>query len=543
MSILHLLRSTVVIAIFCCSWAVPVAAMPAVHGSASISSSMAWTHPRYEIGSPRLRTLYVDYDHGDDAARGTSPDRAFRTLGAAWRSIPMHATLTTGYQILLAPGDYPESALPTYWESRYGTYQAPILVRPAAAAHSVRLHGYLNIYDTRYLYLIGVNIVTDRGYGGGGNVVHLEKADHILLRDCVLDGFDGKVSQPQETLKANQSRYLFVENSDISGAFWFALDTMAVEYGHITGSRIHRAGDDCLLLKGGSASFVVADDEIYDCGVVGISAGEGSGMEFLVAPWIRFDAYNMLFVNNIVHDTRNAGLAARGAFNAAFVGNAFYRIGTDYNNGGPLMLFAFGARGCDGHLADCRRNYALGAWGSQNAGDEQEIIPNRNVYVYDNLVINPPPIRTHYSHITVFGARKPPSGLHLPSPILADDNLQIKGNVIWNGPADLEIGPEESDQGCQPANRTCNVGQLRADNRWNVAQPKLVDPSHGDMHVRIGTLPATPVSVVVPEFPANDPLGAGLPADSFLSSNTIRVDRDGQPRVPGGAPGAYATER
>ncbi len=516
---------------------------PAAPAAAAASPADIWATPYYATGTPHLRTLYVDYRHGDDAHDGASPRSALRTLDAAWRSIPEHTPLAEGYRILLAPGDYPESALPVYWESRYGTYQAPIVIQPAAAAHSVRLHGYLNIYDTRYLYLIGLDIVTDRNYGGGGNVIHFEKADHVLIRNCRLDGFDGKTSQPQETLKVNQSRYLFVEDSDIGGAFWFGIDTMAVEYGHITHSKVHRAGDDCLLLKGGSASFLVDGNEVYDCGVVGLAAGEGSGIEFLVAPWLHYDSYNTVFVNNIVHDTQNAGLAARGAFNAAFVGNTLYRIGTNRSIGGPLLLFALGMRGCDGHLADCRRNYALGAWGSEAAGDEQEIIPNRNVYVYDNLIFNPPPVQTQYSHLTVFGPRPAPRGLHLPATLRSDDNLQLRGNVVWNGPASLELGPEESDQGCQASNPTCNLTQLRADNLWNQAEPRLANLSGGDLHVIAGSLPISATAVTVPEFPATDPAGAGLPADGAISPNVEPLDLAGQPRVPGAAPGAYATPR
>ncbi len=541
MRLIRILRCTLIVALCVSQPATHAGASRAGLSRATASGDRSWASPRYDMGSPHLRPLFVDYRHGSDAADGSAPDRALRTLDAAWRALPSHATLKTGYRILLAPGDYPESALPTYWQSRYGTFSAPIVVQAAAGAHSVRLHGYLNIYDTRYLYLIGLDVLTDRGYGGGGDVIHLEKTDHILIRDCTLNGFDGTKNQPQETLKANQSRYLFVEDSDIGGAYWFAVDTMAVQYGHITGSRVHRAGDDCMVLKGGSTSFLVDDDEIFDCAEVGMSAGEGSGLEFLVRPWFRFEAYNMVFVNDIVHDTSNAGLAARGAFDVAFVGNTLYRVGTDQHAGSALMLFAFGMRGC-GHPEVCRANSAQGAWGSAVAGDGLEVIPNRNVYVYDNLVVNPPPARTMYSQIAVAGPAKPPAGLHLPPVVHADDDLRLQGNVIWNGPADLELGPEEPDQGCRPANSTCNPAQLRADNAWNAARPGFVDATAGDFHVRAGTLPAGASTVPVPEFPAGDRAGAGLPSESFVSADAIGVDRDGHARKAGMAPGAYVVQ-
>ena len=92
--------------------------------------------------------------------------------------------MKVGYRILLVAGDYSENNLPPsgWMASRYGTYQFPIMVQAADGAHSVHLHGYLNVYDCHYLYLVNLDFVTDPGYGGGGDVVHIGSSDHILIR-------------------------------------------------------------------------------------------------------------------------------------------------------------------------------------------------------------------------------------------------------------------------------------------------------------------------------------------------------------------------
>ena len=68
----------------------------------------------------------------------------------------------------MVAGEYTESALPNYMESRYGTYRFPIIIQAADGPLTTRFHGYLNIYDTRYLYLIGLNLVTDPGFRDPG---------------------------------------------------------------------------------------------------------------------------------------------------------------------------------------------------------------------------------------------------------------------------------------------------------------------------------------------------------------------------------------
>ena len=340
----------------------------------------------YDVGSPTLQDIWVDPVQGNDGHSGATRALAVRTLAEAWNRIPMGSTLTTtGYRILMVAGDYAESGLPNYMESRYGTYPFPVIIQAADGFLTTHLHGYLNIYDSRYLYLVGLDLVTDPGYGGGGNVIHIERGDHILIRSCRLNGFDGAENQPQETLKVNQSQYLYVESSDISGAFWFALDYVAVQYGHIRGNRIHNSGDDGVVLKGGTAYLQIEANEVFDCGVIGLAAGQGTGFEYMVSPWIHYEAYDLKFINNIIHDTQNAGMAVRGGYNILMAYNTLYRIGINSGVGAPLLLVSPGSRGCDGDATACQARHNLGGWGPMAVGSSGEMIPNRNVYINNNV--------------------------------------------------------------------------------------------------------------------------------------------------------------
>jgi hypothetical protein len=497
--------------------------------------------PGYDIGIPTLRDEWVDPSGGNDGNSGNSRAQALRSVAEAWNRVPAGITLTVGYRILLVAGDYPESNLPPsgWMASRIGSYQFPIILQAADGAHSARLHGYVNIYDCHYFYLLNLDFMTDLGYGGGGDVVHVASSDHILIRGSKLDGFDGHVRAPQETLKVNQAQFVYVEDSEIAGAFWFPLDFVAVQYGDILNNIIHNSGDDCTVLKGGTAYFRIEGNEIYDCTVIGFSAGQGTGFEYMVSPWLHYEAYDLKFVNNVVHDTQNAGMAVLGGYNILMAYNTLYRIGIDNTVGAALLLVGRGSRGCDGNAAACRSRRDAGGWGPVSVGDGGEWIPNRNVYVYSNIFYNPAPARTMWSHFGIFGPTNPPAYASVPSPSLADDDLRIRGNIVWNGPPGLPLGAGDNDQGCQASNPTCNPRQLVADNTINVLEPGLLDPAHGNFRPCLGSTTFLVATYATPNFSWDDaPTSPRVPPGNL--SNSVLIDRDGNTRASTGPPGAYA---
>ncbi|NBT13734.1 MAG: right-handed parallel beta-helix repeat-containing protein [Planctomycetia bacterium] len=442
--------------------------------------------PAYDVGMPALADIWVDPTAGDDARGGGSRAEAVRTLTEAWRRVPVGVPLAHGVRINLVAGTYSAAAVPNYWENRVGTQAAPIIVRAADGAGTARLPG-VNVYGCRFLYFDGLEISA-----GGGDVLHFEACSQILVRNTTVRG-TGTIATyavPQEALKANQCQYVYIENCDISGAWDNAIDFVAVQYGHVVGSRIHRAGDWAMYAKGGSASLTIAGNEFFDAGTGGFTAGQGTGFEFMTAPWLRYEAHDITFTDNVIHDTQGAGIGVNGGTNIVMANNTMYRVGSRSH----VIEVGFGLRSCDGDRAKCTAYLAQGGWGTNVPGRE-EPIPNHHVVIRDNIVLNPDGYRSQWQHFAVATSRTPSAGSNIPAPARADDGLQIYGNVIWNGAVGHALGIE------QPV----LSADVSARNAINTARPVLVDPARGDYRVVTGDAPTPPPGAPPTPAPAPAP--------------------------------------
>ena len=484
----------------------------------------------YPIGAPTLTDLWVDPVNGNDSASGVDRTQALRTITAAWQRIPRGAPLTeTGYRIQLVAGDYPESSFPEYWEDRHGTAQFPIILQAADGPRTARLLADLNLYNLRYLYLLDLHIQHTN------DVLHCERCDHLLIRNSALIG---SRAASHENVKINQSQFVYLEGNDIDGAEQNAVDFVAVQYGHLLHNRIHNADDWCIYLKGGSAHFRLEGNEIYDCGTGGLTAGEGSGFEYMVAPWLHYEAYDLKIINNVIHDTTGAGFGVNGGYNILFAYNTLYRVGQRSH----LLEFVFGGRTCDGDQAlagRCAEHLAASGWGTTTVGADGQTIPNRNVYVYNNIIYNPPGYQSQWQHLTVAGPRPPAANSNIPSPAHTDDNLVLRGNVIWNGPTDHALGLGD-ESGCHPSNPTCNATQLAADNLINSLEPQLRNPAQGDFRPAVNSNLTGVTTYSLPTFPAWDSF-TPVVAPGLLT-NTAATDRNGITRPDSGLPGAYVAD-
>lgn len=481
----------------------------------------------YPIGTPTLTDLWVDPVNGQDDASGADRAQALRSISAAWQRIPRGVTLNeTGYRIQLVAGDYPESSFPEYWEDRHGTAQFPIIMQSADGSRTARLLADLNLYNLAYFYLLDLHIQHS------SDVLHCEQCDHLLIRNSALIG---SRAASHENVKVNQSQHIYLESNDIDGAEQNAIDFVAVQFGHIRDNRIHNAEDWCSYLKGGSAHFLVEGNEIYDCGTGGFTAGEGSGFEYMVSPWLHYEAYDLKVINNVIHDTAGAGFGVNGGYNILFAYNTLYRVGQRSH----LLEFVFGGRTCDGDQAlagRCAEHLAAGGWGMTTVGAEGQPIPNRNVYVYNNVIYNPPGYQSQWQQLSVAGPRPPAANSNIPSPAHTDDNLVLRGNVIWNGPSDHSLGLGD-ETGCQPTNPTCNATQLLADNAINTLEPQLRNPAQGDFRPAANSNLAGVTTYPIPAFPAWDSFTPAVAPG--LLTNSVNTDRNGVARPNPGLPGAY----
>lgn len=469
----------------------------------------------FDIGTPTLTEIYIDPRDGSDSRAGTSPALALRTVREAWNRIPSSQTLTTGYRLNLSPGVYGDDPgeLPSYWELKRGTASAPVIIQPTEGPGTVSFTTDINMANVSYFYLLNISI------NRGGDVFHCEACDHILLRGNTLIGAPmGRTSAPvaHETIKFNQSQYVYIENNFISGADDNAIDWVAVQYGHIVGNRISDSQSWCTYVKGGSAYVRIEANEFYNCFEGGVTAGQGTGLEFMVAPWFRYEAYDIKIINNIIHDITGAALGVNGGYNVLLAHNTAYRVGSRSH----LVEIVYGLRSCDGDVAACAARVAEGAWGPTTMdGDNAEPIGNNKVKLFNNIIYNPSDYPTNDQHFTIQGPRVPTAG-SIPSPQRTDVDVEIKGNIIWNGSPSHSLGIEGSEQGCQPSNTSCNSTQIVSDNSINVFEPALRDPANGDFRPASGGNVTTASASPLTAFAARD--GGETTPEGALSNSFLR---------------------
>jgi hypothetical protein len=506
-------------------------AVPANPSPAPTPPAATLLQGRYDIGSPVLTTLHVATD-GNDANTGLSAAAPLRTLTAAWQKVPQGALTGTGYRILLAPGTYPEASLPNYMDARHGSREFPILIT-AEQAGTVILAGDLNVYDVRYLYLVNLNIAPQPA----GDALHCELCQFLLVRDSVLSG-GSRVAQ--ETIKVNQSQYVYLEGNDISGAWDNAIDYVAVQYGHVIGNKIHNAGDWCQYAKGGSAYLRVEGNTYTNCGTGGFTAGQGTGFQFMSSPWLHYEAYDIRFVNNVVHNVEGAAIGAQGAFNVLFAHNTFYRVG------GRSHLFeaVAGLRSCDGQPGDngrerCQQFLDAGGWGTTvvDNGSNAVLIPNRNVLVLNNIFYNPAGTASQWQQFQVFGAMANPASSHVPLDARGDTGLILRGNAIWNGPASHPLGIEGGNA-CQAGHPTCTAELIRAQNSINQVEPQLANPAAADFRPLAGGNVSAFAVAAIPNFGWTElPAAPAVPAGG--SDNSVGTNLLGESRTAVNRVGAY----
>ena len=469
-------------------------------------------------GSPSLREIWVNPQTGDDGRSGNTREQALRSLTAAWNRIPSSVELgSQGFLIRITPGELPASAIPNYWEHRWGSDQAPIIIEASDGPGTVTLRSGPNVFDTRYLILRNLALVPEPA----GDAFHCERCDHLLLKGNHISG--GSSREAQETVKINQSQYVYLEDNDIHGAHDNAVDFVSVQHGHVVGNKIHDAEDWCIYTKGGSSDLRIERNEIFTCGTGGYTAGQGTGLEYIDTPWLHYEAYDIKFANNLVHDTEGAGIGVNGGYNILLAYNTLTRVGRRSHG----IEVVFGERSCDGLTAQCSARVSAGGWGPDRVGVAVPI-PNRNVFIFNNLLYNPPGIQSAWQHFAIYGPRTAPSGSNVPSPAKTDNNLRIQGNVIWNGLVDLSLGIG-SESGCADENPTCNQNQLSRENRINSFEPDFVQ--YQTLNLSPGPALGDLQGAIIPDFLGDDRELRPLAPLGNLS-NVIDSDYAGIPRNP-----------
>jgi len=400
-----------------------------------------WSRPGkaskwFRIPDTYARNLWVDPANGDDAAPG-SQAQPLRSVTEAWARVRVRPEISTAVHVT----GLAES--PGYWENHDG---APVTF------FGGRFSSDINMYRVSHVTFDGVRIQR------AGDVFHCERCDDITLAHVDFDG----QGAAHETVKVNQSSHITIEDSTITGTYENAIDFVAVQHARIVGNDISNGPDPstdwCAYVKGGSAHITVRNNRIHDCGTGGFTAGQGTGFEYMVTPWLRYEAEYIDVFDNVIHDTDGAGLGVNGGHHIRMSGNVLHHVG--YRS--HAVEFVHGARSCDGDIAACRTHNDAGGWGG--VGVDGQYIPNKDVWFGNNVIANDPGRGSQWQQVQVAEPIDPPHGSNVPSPSRADDDLAIVNNIFWND------APEN--------------GYPLAGNRVNTLDPR-VDPVTHQPEVRL----------------------------------------------------------
>ncbi|MDQ6817304.1 MAG: right-handed parallel beta-helix repeat-containing protein [Actinomycetota bacterium] len=298
---------------------------------------------------------------------------------------------------------------------------------------------------------------------------------HVLIERSRFDGSQ----QLLDTIKFNQSTWIFLRQDRITGASQNPLQFVAVQHGAVTDSELADGGDWCAYFKGGSADLLIARNRVHDCGTGGLLAGQGSGLQFMVPPLFRYEAYRIVIARNWVWRTQGAGIGVNGGLRVALVDNRLWDTGVASHT----VEIDYGLRSCDGHAGDpwrqlCGQYLSRGAWGTTRVdnGSNEVRIPNLDVTVAGNVIANPRVQGDELLDIAApfSGPDQVGSGL---GAVRADRALRIFDNLFAVG-----RGLPNGTAKC----RAADCGRLRRLNTVTAPSHPFINPAAGDLALRRG---------------------------------------------------------
>jgi hypothetical protein len=481
-----------------------------------------------------LKAVFVDPAKGIDTARGTR-NHPVRTLAQAWKRVPRRtASYGRGWAIVLLPGTYPAKTAPKVWKGKRGTRSEPIVIKSQDGLSTVQLPP-MQVEGVSGLVLIDVRVSGK----SAGSVVRCVRCTDLLLRHAVVEGTgDWRHGKgPTAALTLDHSTGTYVEESAVSGGAEHALDIVASRGTRVVGSTASATSGWCVAVRAGSVDTVVESSDVHTCTAGGITIGQVSPLDAMAAPWLAYEAYDTSVVNDEVHHVGGPAYAVQGAWNAAVIHDTAYRTGGQL----AAAAFSFGGHTCTAPAATCAQLVAAGGWGPAAPGGSV-LVPNHAVRFYDNLFVDPPEGPAPVQHLYVAGATPVDAATGMPpSPVRADDDLQVRGNTMRSAGAPVGTGP---GTGCQPdPGSSCTPDGIVADNAIDTINAKLVDPDHGRYAPGPGVWRLQTQTFTPPPFNGLGLPGGVEPSWTANRSNDASTDRYGTVRTGSkGLPGATEVE-
>lgn len=491
----------------------------------------------YDMGQPKVKEIWVDPAHGSDVNDGSTRALALRTMNLAMAYVQNFTS--TGYRLMLTPGVYSADSSQSSFLSYHATAKYPLILQAADGPGTVTLP-FISISDCQYFYLIGITIASSNG----ADAFSAAGCDHVLLRNCTLDGFDAvNIVVAQNTATLSGSNYCYMEDCTLKHSSQLLLSMSGIHYGHVFRTIMDSTAGSGVNITSGSAYLSVERNTITNVVANGILLGGVTQLDVdFATPWLHYDVYDVRVDNNVIANCGAEAFVASGCYDVLIAYNTFYRCGT---SAPTLFIAGLGRRTCaSSDKSTCSALIAAGAWGtlhSYTTDDDAAWIPNKHLLIYNNLLYNPTGAQTLFGELSVWGPRKALAHATCPKPATADDDIQIKGNYIFNGVLSKPLGLSDTS-GCQDTNKSCTAATILLENSINQHEPDLAAAAGGNYHPAVGSSLFSATLYPIPDFTWNDLPGTPAEPQGELS-NAITVDREGTARSASGAnaPGAFVT--
>ncbi|HYM21005.1 MAG TPA: right-handed parallel beta-helix repeat-containing protein [Candidatus Kapabacteria bacterium] len=489
----------------------------------------------YNPGNYVVKDIWVDPSNGADSYDGSTRAKAVRDINTAWGLIQQLQITTTGYRIMLVAGMYSADSTPNF-QSLAATFKYPVIIQAADGNGTASLPR-ITVIGCSYLYFIGVNIRTVFG----GDAFGATTSDHLLLSNCGIDGLNSDTtgSESQNAVSFTTCQYCYIEDCTIKHSTNALAYFSACQYGHILHSTLDSTAGTGIYAGSGSAYLYFERNMLRNAAGRGFLLGGTSYLDYdFITPWLHYDTYDIKIDNNIIANTQKEAFLVNGSYDALIAYNTFYKTG---DSAATMFIVGLGNRTCNYDQLKCKTFLDSGAWGTVHiyqTDDDAAWIPNKHLYIYNNIFYNPTGSQTSYGELSVWGSRKALSHASCPKPAYADDDMEFKGNVIFNGVLSKPLGLSDTS-GCQDSNLTCNKNLIITENSLNIQEPDLVGASNGDLHPKPGSFLFSTKLFAIPNFIWTDLPGRPIEPQGDLS-NAITIDFDGKIRSSGSdAPGSF----
>lgn len=183
----------------------------------------------------------------------------------------------------------------------------------------------------------GVDNVTIKGFeidgANNGNGIHFGMSGFNFsnpVRSLTIQ--DNKIhSSGKDGIKISQAHNVKIVNNDVTDTGGEGIDFVAVNGSTISNNAVRGAdGTSGIMVKGGSNGVKIADNQVYDSKVNGISAGGWTEEKWMWPGARSYEAKNLTVTGNEVWNVNKSAILVSGARDS-YIGNNYLRPDNNYD--------------------------------------------------------------------------------------------------------------------------------------------------------------------------------------------------------------------